>query len=685
MNTPFFIPKKYAHFILLGIALALYANTLFLDFALDDTMMLVKNKYTLNSWEGMKNIFTQDAFAGFLGEGKTLLPGGRYRPLSQAVFNLVYGIFGLNPFVFHLINVLLFALSGVMLYRILSQLFPSPQPGLIQIPFLVSLLYILHPIHTEVVANIKSLDLILSFILSFGTLYFALKYLQKKHIGFLLGMILSFFLALLAKENSITFLALIPFLLIIYKKEDWKKSLLLSLYLAAVAMLYLFIRQQITGDTSAQKVTELLNNPFLEANTGEKYATIFYTWIIYFKLLFWPQNLTHDYYPYVIELQSWKSFWPWISLLFFTTASLLSMRWFIRYLQNKTKFSWLAVGFAMYITVFSVSSNLLFNIGSFMNERFIYIADIGFFMAIAYGMVLLSKKIPKPFFIFILVGIVLGLSIKTISRNRAWKDDYTLFTTDVKVSYNSAKCNVSAGGKTYEKALEIKIPSTRKNMLLKAKTYLQRGLKIHPKYIQGWILMGNVNYELQDWKSALISYQNALGLSLNNDDILNNLRNLSIKASEHNSLDISYKALKILSTNHYKEANSSFLLATVFEKQNRMDSCHFYLQKALDLDSNYVDAWNKLGQIMGAYYQDFAKSEQYLFTAYQLDSKNYSVLQNIGVLYAMQNKFSLALKYFLASKQENPSNKQIYRNISITYGAMGNQKKALEYQKLYEK
>jgi len=132
----------------------------------------------------------------------------------------------------------------------------------------------------------------------------------------------------------------------------------------------------------------------------------------------------------------------------------------------------------------------------------------------------------------ILAVPVLLFTVKTIGRNPVWKDDYTLFRTDVKVSSNSAKCTVSAGGKTYEKALKISNPTTKKMLMNEAKAFISRGLRIHPKYYQAWELLGNVNYELENYDDALICYNNCLLLNPSDRNVLVNVRNLAIKSRE---------------------------------------------------------------------------------------------------------------------------------------------------------
>jgi hypothetical protein len=93
----------------------LYLNTLTHEFTQDDAIVIYDNMYTTKGISGIKGLFTKDTFFGFFKEeGKAkLVSGGRYRPLTPAMFALEYQIVGKNPFLGHLINILLYGFPYV--------------------------------------------------------------------------------------------------------------------------------------------------------------------------------------------------------------------------------------------------------------------------------------------------------------------------------------------------------------------------------------------------------------------------------------------------------------------------------------------------------------------------------------------------------------------------------------------
>ena len=139
--------KKNIHIIAIFIlAFILYGNTLPHQFALDDYLMITGNRFTKKGLDGIADIWTNDAVIGTYGQ-VTEHSGGRYRPLPITMFAIEYELFGLKPFIGHFINVLLYAVTGILIYLLLLRLLPSRNPW---IPLFVSVLFIIHPIHTEI-------------------------------------------------------------------------------------------------------------------------------------------------------------------------------------------------------------------------------------------------------------------------------------------------------------------------------------------------------------------------------------------------------------------------------------------------------------------------------------------------------------------------------------------------------
>lgn len=86
--------EKLSFLIVAVLIIIQYANSLTLDYALDDRLVIFNNEYTLKGFDGVGEVFTRDGFTGYFTEQKNLVAGGRYRPLSQLTFILEYEFFG---------------------------------------------------------------------------------------------------------------------------------------------------------------------------------------------------------------------------------------------------------------------------------------------------------------------------------------------------------------------------------------------------------------------------------------------------------------------------------------------------------------------------------------------------------------------------------------------------------------
>ncbi|HJW29486.1 MAG TPA: glycosyltransferase family 39 protein, partial [Saprospiraceae bacterium] len=360
-------------------------------------------------------------------------------------------LFGSNPFLRHTVNVLLYGLLGLLIFRIFSILMPpkANTPWMVSIPFIAAILYIFHPVHSEVVANIKGRDEIMTAFGALGALYFVLRYLPSKKIIWLVLSGISMFLGLMSKENAITFLAVIPLTLYFFSNAKAKTIFITLLPSLIAAIIYIVIRTNVIGYLldSGKKIEDLMNDPFVEMNGLEKYATIMYTLGQYLRLLVYPHPLTHDYYPYAIPIMNWAKPGVLISL-----ALYLGMAYaFFRGWKSKSIYAW-AIGF--FIATISIVSNLVFPVGTFMNERFIFISSIAFSLICAYAWFQYGWNSTKPGIkwgstaaLILLLG---GYAFKTYVRVPAWKDALSLNSQAVLVSDKSARANCFMATALYE-------------------------------------------------------------------------------------------------------------------------------------------------------------------------------------------------------------------------------------------
>ncbi|MBK9525757.1 MAG: hypothetical protein IPO39_13735 [Bacteroidetes bacterium] len=207
--------------VLLLLAFGLNFNTLFHEYALDDAVVLTGNTLVQKGVAGIPEILSHELFYG-LEKQESDLSGGRYRPFALIVFALEVQFFGINPFVSHLINVLLFVFLIALLFRLLQKyIFRELNPNL---AFLTCLLFVVHPIHTEVIANVKSRDELIAFILLLLSAFSILRYLKNRKLLSLLPAAFCFFISLLTRESAIPFIGIVPLTAYFFYNQSIKKS-----------------------------------------------------------------------------------------------------------------------------------------------------------------------------------------------------------------------------------------------------------------------------------------------------------------------------------------------------------------------------------------------------------------------------------------------------------------------------
>ncbi len=499
---------KLQALVLVIIGFVFYANSFFNQYALDDGIVIQKNDYVQQGLRGIPKILSTDAYESFYRQmgAKQQLSGGRYRPLSVVTFAAEQQFFGSNEevkplddaaFIRHFMNVMYYLLSVVfLLYFLRNHVFKEDHLT----AFIACLIFLIHPMHTEVVANVKSRDEILSFLFIILTLTAICRYRESKKVKQLLAGLAFYFLALLSKEYAITLLLLIPMLLYIVQKETFVRSLIATIPFVFVAGLYLLIRFSIVGKGATFENPDVLNNPYMYANETQKLATKIEVLLRYMKLLFYPHPLSSDYSYSTIPFVDFSSSAVWTSIVIHVSMVVAAVVLFFK--RNILSFA-----IVFYLTHLALVSNLKFNVGATMGERMVYHSSFGFAIIMAVLISWLIQKInveQTRKLIAVSFGLVLVIwcGVKTIARSAEWKNDQTLFIADAETVPNSALVNGNAG-KAYVDLSELPENKGREKELLEKGIYhLKRSIAIHDKYVNGYLNIGVAYFKLNDFENA---------------------------------------------------------------------------------------------------------------------------------------------------------------------------------------
>jgi tetratricopeptide (TPR) repeat protein len=590
--------KKYKTGILLIIPIYvffLYGNTLDHNYALDDDFV-TKNAFVNDGLKNIDEIFTHGYFYGFNKNNEQI-----YRPITLTSFLLEYTFFGKNPQTSHLINVLLYALTIIILFLLLAKLFDNYNYYIL---FFVVLLYAAHPIHTEVVASIKNREDLLSGLFMFSSAFFVIKYKEIQSVKCFMISLFLFLLALLSKEVALTFIAIIPLLLYYFSNYNFKKIIVLTIPFIIIGVFYLLFRNVVMDDIAIQNDKSIINNTLYAADGfGERYATSFFILGYYLKLLFFPHPLSWDYSYPQISIIHWTNPLGILSL----GTYLLIFAYAIWGLKNKNKLSF---AIFWYLITLSITSNLFILIGSTMAERFLFIPSLGYCIFIVFMLNHIFKKYKKKQKTYTIISGVIILIIYsglTINRNKDWKNQYTLFKAGVEACPNSARCHMALGAMYEQKAKMAQDKRESAKYLNLAIDEYKQSIALYPEYGQ-----------------ALYNY----GVVLQNNN-------------QFDKAEIQYR--KVIESNpQYIMAYNN--LGSLYYYKNQFDSALYYFNKMLKIDSTSSSAYLNIGTI---YHRkgSIPQAIRFYLKALQYEPNKTQALKNISVAYRAMNNEKKALQY----------------------------------------
>ncbi len=526
-------PLSWLGWVLPIFAFFLYSNTIYHGFVLDDDLVCNKNKYVqAEGTSGLKDIFSTSLHQGFTGN-----PDRHYRPMMMAAFSIEKTIFGNKNTTFHFFNIFWFAVIAGLLFLLLKEMFRDKS---IWLPFGIALLYISHPIHTEVVANIKSRDEIFVMLGLVGCLYTLLKSEQNtdKKKFWQIASILFYSLAILSKETGLQIIALVPLTLYFFTQEKnlaniLKKS---SVYLIPV-VIYFLLRSKFTGD-NGQVLGIIDNSLYAAQNMGEQLATAISMTGKYLLLLFFPHPLSFDYSAYQIPIVGFGDWRVLLSILVWGGILFLG----IKGIKNKNPISY---SIFLFLIMFALVSNIFFLTGVTMAERLIFTASFGFSIITGYLLFTYLYKEDKPIPFFIALSLITLLySYKTWDRNAAWESNETLFATGIETAPNSSRTQSFYGKRIYDLAMKSSDPVEQKKLVEESILYYNRSLEIHPGFTDVHHHKGVAMDFLERYGEAKTSYENAIATK---SDYHLSICNLGLVYAKMGKLE---KAIELLRQSH---------------------------------------------------------------------------------------------------------------------------------------
>ncbi|XP_053988593.1 protein O-mannosyl-transferase Tmtc3-like [Hylaeus volcanicus] len=630
-------------------AFAVYLNSLNCGFVFDD-ISAIKDNRDLRPHTPLKNVFYNDFWGTPMHKEQS---HKSYRPLCVLTFRWNYLIHQLDPMGYHLLNVVLHV--GVcLLYFRTCLMFLSDSAT-----FVSSLLFAVHPIHTEAVTGVVGRAETLSSLFYLAALITYTKCCRSRRSTEWRSLILSMFFvftAMLCKEQGITATAVCVLYEIFVVQKVRAMDIFLTLKgafggkkislawssegtkrltaLTLVTFSLLILRLHVMG--SKLPVFTRFDNPASVAPTPVRQLTYNYLAAVNLRLLFLPSDLCCDWTMGTIPLlysftdpRNFATVATHTMVLGLLATAILT--------PNRQTSVILIMSLAMMILPFLPASNLFFPVGFVIAERVLYAPSMGFCMLVGYGWSILCNKKFKKLSLFLLITLLAAHSTKTFMRNYDWLDEYSIFMSGLKVNDRNAKLFNNVGH-----ALESQ------GRFKEALNFFNMAVQVQGDDIGAHINVGRTYNHLKMFKEAEDAYLKA--------------KSLLPKAKPGES----YQAR--IAPNHL---NVFVNLANLIAKNaTRLEEADLLYRQAISMRADYTQAYINRGDVLVKLNRTKEAQEVYERALFY-DSNNPDIYYNLGVVFLEQGKASQALAYLDKALEFDPEHEQALLNSAILLQELG--------------
>ncbi|XP_055930176.1 protein O-mannosyl-transferase TMTC1-like [Argiope bruennichi] len=635
------IMDTFVYLVVIVACIACYANSLDGEFVHDDLVSITMNPDVIGE-NPVSEIFFNDFWGKPMSDPSS---HKSYRPFTVLTFRLNHVFCGLSSWSYHFVNVCLHScVSLLVTFLCLEVLKWSREDCLI-----AALIFATHPIHTEAVSSAVGRAEVLSALFFLSSL---LAFIKSTKAGdqnekWILWFIFSLFcsgIALLAKEQGITVLAVCIAwrtlqLLGTTRLESPKLLIKKGLFLLTDPILWttalMFLMLMVFRIWMLQGSMPIFSEEDNPASFSSSLLTRFYMYSYLAAFNFWmllnPSTLSYDWQmgsiPLVTSVFDVRNV---ASLLLFLFLSVSALQLLCAPSLKKADANTMLLYLCILVLPFLPASNVFVTVGFVVAERVLYIPSIGFCILITYG---LRKLRNSTRFYWVwksctIILIVLFMA-RTVIRNKDWKSREALFTSGL--------------------------------------TSVPHNAKVHYNF-------ANLQKDLGNVETAVEHYRMALSLWPNHASAHNNLGTLlsDTKEAEH------HFKLALLINSHHPRA--LFNLASLYSKQGRKQVSQELLQRAIELDKEFIEAYSSLATI----YAEAGKldeAESLHLKALSMDPNNADSFNNYGTFLQKTGRVEEAVQQYRQAMRLQPNHTVAIVNAARSLRALKNNREAEELYK----
>jgi tetratricopeptide (TPR) repeat protein len=588
-----------------------------------------------------------------------------WHPVTTLSHMLDCQVYGLDAGGHHLTNLLLHAITVLLLFLVLKEMTGTLWPSAF-----VAAVFAVHPLRVESVVWISERKDVLSGMFFMLTLVVYLRYVRRPFSLWRYMAVMIFYgLGLMSKPTLVT----MPFVLLLL--DYWPLGRLAAikantpahpetpvrspgrliaekiplLILAAVSCL-----ATIHAQASSMTPLKAITLPMRMANAAESYA-------VYLGQMFYPVKLA-VLYPQPESLQPWELL-PAAALLVFISAAV--------FILGKKR-PWLPVGWLWYLGMLIPMIGIV-QVGAQSHaDRYTYLPEIGIYVMVAWTLARAGASWrPRNAIYGALATIILVACIASTQKQTSyWRDSVSLWTKTIADTSLNPVAQYNLG-----------MALSENGRWDEAIAHYQSALELQSRYEDAQYNLGLALDRQGRTDEALVHYQMAASIQNDNSKAQNNFGAALLKKGKLDEAIIHLlKAVEIEPGNAEAQNN----LGVAFNEKNRMDGAIPHFQKALEAQPGFAEAENNLGN---AFFKKGKLDEAlaHFQKAVELGPENAEAQNNLGVALVQKNQIADAITHLQKALEIQPFNATGHNQLGIILARKGRLQEAIvQFQQAVE-
>ena len=568
----------------------------------------------------------------------------QYYPLVFTSFWLEHKLWGLNPFGYHTVNLILHILNALLFFWLALKIYP-------RLAFISALLFAIHPIQVETVAWITERKNLLSLFFFLSAILVYLRFDRTRRMKYYLLTVAMFVFALLSKSVAACFI----FVPVLYKwwrdgKVTWREARLSAVFivLGLLSGLYTIYLEFYNAGAHGKEFAL----PFLERFILSGRIIFFYI----YKLLF-PFHFMFFYPRWQVDARIW---WQWL----FPFAVMVGLGLLVYYRKRIGRGA-LAL-FIFYIaSIFPALGfvNVFPMKFSFVADHFSYLSTPALLLLLCASVTFffdkLKIKFPKlhstlfrVFWAGLFILIVIYLCGKSMILTRNYKNEITHWSNLIRdnpkawIAYNNLGLIYDNIGKT-ESAMDL----------------YTKAIAIKPNFAEAYNNRGNAYKDQGNIQQAFSDFNKAIAINPNYAEAYNNRGTAYGKQGNIQQAISDFNKAIAIKPNYAEAYNNR---GTIYRNQGNIQQAILDFNKAIEIDPNESDiyynrgiAYEEQGNIQQAV-SDYTK-------VIAINPNDADAHYNRGTVYFQQGKFVQAISDYNKAIAINPNSFKTYRTRAVAY------------------